>query len=526
MSKPVNFFLGISFALVMILFSTIPVYASSASFDFPINTFDGIPFAVTTDSNDGIFIAAPFNTNIHKYDSGGNFIETIDTSTNPAIFPSAISVDSTGRIIVTDILNLKVHILGSNGSRLSEISHPFTNPIDVTTDSSDRIIVVDQGTKNTYVFGSNGVLIDTIPALDSTYVPTGVATDSNNRIIIADDGNDKIHIYDSNGNWQFTIDEATPGTPFVEPYRVATDSQNRIIVIDSTSIPGSGKHGVFIYDSECNFLHSILDPPLSIGWLSGVTSDSTDRIIVTDRSRDFLNVFNMQYTEPAIKNSCIYSAASDSCNSDCTPPDLEFIEFNKSSNWLSANNPTFKIGDKQVIKFRYSDNRGIDNIRQVELGFGLPTNYSPMWKAETILKINTDSEVIKSFKIEDDNNLFVKNSITLKVDKVNCISDICSELEYTLEFIWDERPFDGYFLITGADYRGNISFDRSAHEFKVIGETQYEQPALEIYNRYTSTTTDELFIQLTRIDKILDIWIDEKDRKWHHLGNDRFELIT
>ena len=513
MPKQQSSLLGISRGLIMILFSITSVYAVSEElvFTIPLSYPLNFPNAVTTDSQDRILVGAPLSQKIFTYDSEGNLLSTI---TNSTINPSGLSVDTNGRIIVSDVNNHSVNVFNSAGVWQFTLDFSFNSPYDLATDSNNRIIVSDTGAKETRVFDSNGISVLNLTKTNANDSPDGVATDLNDRIIIGDIGNNKVHVYESDGTFVFSIDESTPGSPFIKPYRVTTDTNNRIIVADSNS---STNQGVFIYDSDGNFLHSIQDSSLDIGQTSGITSDSNDRIIVADKTNSsIVKVFRVNYG----------IGGSDNCDSDCIAPDLEFIQVNKSSNWLSANNTTFKIGDKQEIKFRYSDNRGIDNIREVELGLGLPTNYSPMHKAETILEINTDSEVIKSFKIKDENNLFVENSITLKVDKVNCISDVCSELEYTLGFIWAERPFTGYFLITGADYNGNISFDRSVNEFKVIGETLNEQPVLEIYNRYTSTTTDELFIQLTRIDKILDIWIDEKDRKWHHLGNDRFELIT
>jgi len=214
----------------------------------------------------------------------------------------------------------------------------------------------------------------------------------------------------------------------------------------------------------------------------------------------------------------------DDCSADCRPPTLESLVFNNSPNWLVANNQTFNIGDKQVFKFSYSDNRGIDKIDQVEIGFGLPSMYSTIFDPEIIIEINTNNEVFESLKITDENNLWT-NSTTVTVDKIDCVSDDCLELEYTLEFTWAEIPFDGYFLMTSTDSGGNTSYDRLTEELFVIGETLNEQPTLEIYNRSTSSMNDGLSITITRTDKVRDMWIDEKSRYWQGFGNDRFDII-
>jgi len=219
------------------------------------------------------------------------------------------------------------------------------------------------------------------------------------------------------------------------------------------------------------------------------------------------------------------TGGGDDCSADCRPPTLESFMFNNSTNWLAQNNQTFTIGDKQVLTFSYSDNRGIDEIDQVEIGFGLPSMYSPMFEAEIIIEINTENEIFESLIIYDENNLFLENSTTVTVNKINCVSNDCSELKYTLEFVWAEKPFDGYFLIVATDNRGNASYDRLVEELYVLGETLNEQPTLEIYNRSTSTMKDGLFVTIQRIDKYSDMWIDDEDRYWQGYGNHRFEII-
>ncbi len=539
MGKQVNFLFGIILALVIISFSISSAYATETISTIP---FSSIPWDVAVDTNDRIIVALAIENSIAVFDANGNLEFTITNNTFSNFGIQRVATDSNNRIIAEDVLAKNIYIFDSFGNFEKKFSIQGIG--DIATDSTNRIIVIDNSQRSIQVFDSNGN--PDISIIGSPLVnPLSVTTDSNDRIIVGDDGNDEsIHIFDKFGTLEFSItpvqsiysndigEDIFYRHAFLDrPISIATDSSDRIIVADTNQY-GNVIH---VFDKDGNYESiSKIDqtnllwtavfknfPEISSlieifdwGSITGIAIDSNDRVIVSTHAK-YVNIIKFSQ-----------ASTGDSCSNDCTPPDLEFFQVNKSSNWLSANDSTFKIGDEQVIKFRYSDNRGIHNIREVELGFGLPTNYSPMWKAETILKINTDSEVIKSFEIKDDNHLFVDKSITLKVDKVNCISDFCSELEYTLGFIWKERPFDGYFLITGADYNGNISFDRSVNEFKVIGETQYEQPALEMYNRYTSTTTDELFIQLTRIDKILDIWIDETDRKWRHLGNNQFELIT
>ena len=175
------------------------------------------------------------------------------------------------------------------------------------------------------------------------------------------------------------------------------------------------------------------------------------------------------------------------------------------------------------MKFVYYEDEGIDDITDVEIGFGLPTKKSPMYTSEIRLKINTFNGNFTSLEIDDENKLFLENSTTVKINQVQCGFLNC--LEYTLEFIWAEIPFDNYFFITASDDHRNTRYDSSQHPFTVIGETLNEQPTLEIYNRYTSTKQDGYSFDITRTDKVTDMWIDEKGIEWCDLGNDRFEMI-
>jgi hypothetical protein len=175
------------------------------------------------------------------------------------------------------------------------------------------------------------------------------------------------------------------------------------------------------------------------------------------------------------------------------------------------------------MKFVYYEDEGIDDISDVEIGFGLPTKKSPMYTSEIRLQINTNNGVFESLEIDDENKLFLENSTTVKVEQIQC--GVLDCLEYTLEFVWAERPFENYFLITASDDHRNTSYNSSQEPFTVIGKTLNKQPTLEIINRYTSTKHDGHVIELMRTDKLEDMWVDTKGKKWCGLGNDRFELV-
>ena len=207
---------------------------------------------------------------------------------------------------------------------------------------------------------------------------------------------------------------------------------------------------------------------------------------------------------------------------DCESPTLEFLEINGTSDWLAQNNNTMKITEMQRLKFAYSDNLGPDNIDQIKIGFGLPSKYSHISNAEAIIDLRIDNGVFESLTVTDENNLLMVIDNALHFSKIQCGNKEC--LQGILDFGWAEKPAHGYAVILASDKRGNTDIERLG-EIIVIGETINKQPTELIYNRSTSSMKDGLFINITRTDKVSDMWIDEKDRYWQGFGNDRFEII-
>lgn len=431
---------------------------------------------------------------------------------------TAIITDSEDRIIALDNgwrggHDHRIATFATDGTFLSSFlsgGDISTNDdyYDITTDSEDRIIISDKGFKKIKIFSSDGVNTFNITNADGIGgefdTPLGVATDSQDRIIVSDSKNSRVQIFDKFGVFELSIgfNDWTSG--------VTTDSQDRIIVADRDN------YRVQIFDKNGTYIAQFGSLGSGDGEFASprfITTDSQDRILVSD-SHHRIQIFE----NPLDRNT------SSGCNSDCKPPSLESFEFNDTSNWLTAKNQTFNIGDKQVMKFVYHENEGIEDINDVEIGFGLPYLGSPMHKSEIILKINTNHGNFTSLEIDDKNKLFYENSTTVNIEQVQCGYNEC--LEYTLEFVWAEIPFDGYFLITASDDHNNTTYDRNEEPFTVIGKTLNDEPTISLYNRYTSTIKDGLFFDITRIEKVTDMWIDEKDRVWKGLGNDRFKLTN
>jgi len=510
MGKQVNFLLGISLAMVIILLSVTSAYALYIIEFTLVDTIGGfnLPTDMVVDSTGRIIIADFGNNRIQIYDANGSLENSITDADGPGTrsnFSSLynVAVDSNDRIIASDGGNSRVQVFNSDGSFVFSIS-TANNVRGVVTDSNDRIIVAEPFSKRIQIYNSTGNLVDTISDGGNTIKGVwDVAVDSNDRIIAVEWNKNIFHIFNSDGSLVNTV--STVGG--INQRGVATDSFDRIFITDQNT------NQIHIYNSDGDFITSLSHENKDF---SGITTDSNDRIIAAD-------IWNNQILFFELNIHLEGQGTSDSCSSDCTAPSLESLELNNISNGLTAKNQTFNIGDKQVLKFVYFENEGIDDIKDVEIGFGLPTKKSPMYKSEIRLQINTFNGNITSLEIKGNDKLFL-NSTTVNVDKVQCGFFDC--LEYTLEFIWAEIPFDNYFLIIASDDHRNKSYNSNQEAFTVIGETLNEEPTLDIYNRYSSTKHDGYSFNITRTDKITDMWIDEYGKEWGGLGNDRFELVS
>ena len=521
MGKQVNFLLGISLALVMILFSTISAYAlHEITFTLTDTINDDLknPTDIVVDSTGRIIVADLKNNNVKIYDATVSLVHTITDADGPGprdnfSSPWYVAVDSRDRIIVTDGDNHRTQVFNSDGSFAFSIS-PTLSARGVAVDSRDRIIIAEVFKHNIKIYSPTGDLLQTISDGGNTIRDVwGVAVDSNDRIIVTEYNRNVFHIFNSDGSLVETV--TTPGS---NQRGIATDYLDRILITDQTN------EQIHIYNSTAHFVTTVSHENTDF---EGITTACGNKVIVADIWNHNILFFDLYIheEEETIDSCSIGSGGGNSCGYDCIPPSLESIELNNVPNWLTVKNQIFNIGDKQEMKFRYSDNRGIERIDLVDIGFGLKTKYNSISESEVILEIFTENGFYKSENLIDPNNLFVENATKVKVEHVNCIADDCSELEYTVEFMWAEKPFYGFSLMTATDNRGNASYERHPEEIKVIGETLNVQPTLEIYNRSTSIMKDGMFINITRTDKVLDLWNDENDRQWQGFGNDRFEII-
>lgn len=242
----------------------------------------------------------------------------------------------------------------------------------------------------------------------------------------------------------------------------------------------------------------------------------------------------VQYTFTTQSDKIPTSKGSSGC-SDCKAPIISFptiqngFIINGNSTDVSNSRITdfpveIKIGEPTTFLVKVFENRGIDNIYLIKLGFGISNPVLPISEAESIIEIIPDNTLVKSLKIFDESKLFLKNSTSIILEETACNTANnlkCLQLNFTTTFA--EIPDTDMLMIIVSDKNNRSSSVISG--LTVEGDALNKQSTIQIYNRYTATSTDGFFIDLTMVDKVNEMWIDDKDRLWKELENDQWKLI-
>jgi len=268
------------------------------------------PNGVAVDSSDRIIVGDKQNDRIQVFDSNGNFLFKFGSFCNISTLagcvdpdgagplqlgdgqfnvPSDVAVDSTGRIIVIDLVNARIQVFDSNG--IFQFKFGFSSAGGVTTDSTDRIILTSNASDDIRVFDSNGNFLFNFGniGIDKLTNPADVVVDSTGRFIVTDFTNFRIQVFDLNGNFLFKFGSFGSGDgQFDQPIGVAVDSSDQIIIADQKN------HRIQVFDSNGNFLFKFGSFGTGDGQFrfpNRVAVDSTDSIIVLDLFNNRVQVF-------------------------------------------------------------------------------------------------------------------------------------------------------------------------------------------------------------------------------------------
>ncbi|CAK4868622.1 unnamed protein product [Aphanomyces euteiches] len=216
-----------------------------------------IPFGVSVDSADNLYIADTGNDRIFKRDATTNEWSRWTSADNTAgtglgefYYPTGVAVDSHGNAYVADVQNNRIQKLdavtntwsewkkngGEAGSGLGEFDHPFA----VAVDRSDNLFVSDMGNGRVQKLdvstnqwsewkqASGGSYSD----LGAFSYPMGIAVDRHGNVYVADSYNFRIQKLDAATNQWSEWKKADDLGNFDRPSGIAVDGNDNVYVAE------------------------------------------------------------------------------------------------------------------------------------------------------------------------------------------------------------------------------------------------------------------------------------------------------
>ena len=159
------------------------------------------------------------------------------------IWPTAIDMDSSGNLYVTDEWLNRVAMFSSDGDWLgswgSQGSEPgqFDKPSGLVVDSQDNLYIVDTGNNRIQKYAKDGTFIEQWGSQGNKEgefdMPWGITLDDEENIYVADWRNDRIQKFTSEGKFVLSLGSSGSGDgEFKRPTDMAVDSDGIIYVAD------------------------------------------------------------------------------------------------------------------------------------------------------------------------------------------------------------------------------------------------------------------------------------------------------
>ena len=161
-----------------------------------------------TEIHDTLVITDVFNHCLRLVDYKGKFIEKIGRegrSGGQFKEPSAVAVDKSGHIYVTERDNPRVQKFTATGKYITKFGQKtlrgtqLSDPVAIAIAPSGQIVVSDWDKSQVFFFSSGGKVVNAIPKENSFLkLPAGVAFNKQGHLFVADRGNHCV--------WKLTVD--------------------------------------------------------------------------------------------------------------------------------------------------------------------------------------------------------------------------------------------------------------------------------------------------------------------------------
>ena len=178
--------------------------------------------------------------NVKIVDSAGQLIRNMSNSIELGSRVEGISIDTQGRIIITDSSNGRVLVFHHSGHLCLEFGENGKNKLERPSSAvfyQGRFIVSDTFNHCLKVYNRHGVFLRQIgrPGTEPGQFrqPRGLTVDMAGNILVCDSGNHRVQILDCDGNFVRSFEcLGSEADNFCLPYAIAVGKQGEVVVSD------------------------------------------------------------------------------------------------------------------------------------------------------------------------------------------------------------------------------------------------------------------------------------------------------
>jgi len=222
-------------------------------------------------------------------------VSTYVSSYHAGLGPARISVDSSGRLYITDPKGHRVLILSNSGRILSTIDNLGT-PLGIAVDSSGRIYVGDDRENNVKVFDMEGNLLYKLGSGDGeVLMPNDIAISSiTGNIYVTDSQQNKVKVYYPDGSFAFSFgDTGSANGRFGGLTGIAIDDIAGEVIVSDWNNGYSNYARIQIFDLNGTYKASFYTyNKQGFRKLQGLAIDKQGRIYLTDAYQGTVQVFD------------------------------------------------------------------------------------------------------------------------------------------------------------------------------------------------------------------------------------------
>ena len=175
------------------------------------------PSAIAIDSTGRIYVADQWIGRISRFDKNGEFLNhwgIKGDGIGHLLGPTGLAFDREDVMYVSDVLSNRVQKFTTDGTYIGSLGAkphektPFSRPWGLTVDATGQIFVADWANHRIQIFDNNGDVLNIIDGTSGTpgfRYPSDVAVDSDGDIYISDWWNNEIVVFDNNGQYITTF---------------------------------------------------------------------------------------------------------------------------------------------------------------------------------------------------------------------------------------------------------------------------------------------------------------------------------